>query len=219
MTRAAIRKGADINHKYENGYTALHHAVWFTWYEHTRIPELLIDKGAEINAKTLDGRTPLYTATRRLNLDAVKLLLAAGGDPNLLAVTGFKASLIHNTLDCVVISEPLGCGVAGSGQPKEELLAKAKEIIRLLLDHGADPNVKSQKFGWTPLIEVASNLTTEDDLVRLLIEHGADPNLTDEKGKTALDYAYERKDDVLLIDGNNIYGPQVYNYLNSIRAQ
>ena len=42
---------------------------------------LLLERGAEVNAKTKDGTTALVTAARRGNTDSVKLLLAHGADP------------------------------------------------------------------------------------------------------------------------------------------
>jgi ankyrin repeat protein len=45
------------------------------------------------------------------------------------------------------------------------------DIVKILLDSGANPNIKT-KCGWTPLIYAASK--NSEDIVRLLLEKGAD---------------------------------------------
>jgi hypothetical protein len=90
------------------------------------------------------------------------------------------------------------------------------EIVRALLAHGADPNLREDDC-WTPLRWAASHgheeVTREllaagadPDLcaplveaarrgslavVKALLEHGADPQVTDAEGRTALDLAGE----------------------------
>ena len=41
--------------------------------------ELLLNKGAEINAKNNDGQTPLFVASRYGHMDVVELLRRHGG--------------------------------------------------------------------------------------------------------------------------------------------
>ena len=62
------------------------------------------------------------------------------------------------------------------------------ETVRLLLDHGANPN-SQDKYGDTPLIlAVAYGDMSEEstDILRLLLDHGADVNVQDNDGNTAL---------------------------------
>jgi len=63
--------------------------------------------------------------------------------------------------------------------------AERFELARFLLSHGADPNTPD-KFGATPLHEVASNNDVE--LARIIIEEGtgADVNARDQYGSTPL---------------------------------
>lgn len=56
------------------------------------------------------------------------------------------------------------------------------EVVRLLLEAGVDPNIRSAINSSTPLHQAAYSAGPE--MVRLLIEHGADPNLSNKDGKT-----------------------------------
>ena len=79
---------------------------------------------------------------------------------------------------------PLHSAVATDAGPSEH------EIIRLLLEAGADPNAKSREGG-TPLHTAA--FTGDLEGAELLLAYGADPNASDPKGHTPLDIARDRR--------------------------
>ena len=60
------------------------------------------------------------------------------------------------------------------------------DIVKLLLEHGANPNIQENKYGYTPLHVAVKNCHV--DVVRVLLEHGADPTIRDNEGRTPLDY-------------------------------
>jgi ankyrin repeat protein len=62
------------------------------------------------------------------------------------------------------------------------------EIVRLLLEHGADPNA-AQDGGFTPLHAAAQNDDRES--VEALLAAGADPALASDDGKRPADLAGE----------------------------
>src|SRR5438105_11754558 len=116
------------------------------------------------DARTPDGFTPLHIAAFSHNLDAARLLLEAGADPNVLATASFARVT------------PLGtCAFAG-----------ANDVARLLLEHAADTELTSDRGG-TPLHSAAQNGNRE--LAELLLAHGADRHARTETGQTPADLA------------------------------
>ncbi len=123
----ALSKGADVNEKNsQDGTTPLHMAAFFG---HTEIAKLLLRNKADINAKDNEGDSPLLAA----------------------------------------------------------LTNRQKEMGELLVNRGAQVNVKMAKGGWTPLHLAV--LLKDEDLVRLLVEKGADKGAKTSEGKTPLDLA------------------------------
>ncbi|HJP91626.1 MAG TPA: ankyrin repeat domain-containing protein [Pyrinomonadaceae bacterium] len=120
------------------GFTALHGNL-----NHTDVVELLIDKGADINAVSKNAflATPLQSALAMGWTDAAKLLVARNANVNCRGEEG--GTPLHE--------------VAGNGQI---------ELARLLLDHGANINAKDNN-GKTPLtIAVESKQTAMANFLR-----------------------------------------------------
>jgi len=103
------------------------------------------------NARSPDGFGPLGLAAFFGRYEAAEILLRAGANPNTPASNPFKVSPIHS---------------AAAHRDAQRSL----KVCRLLLDHGADPNVK-QAGGWTPLHQAAAHGRRE--VVELLLAHGA----------------------------------------------
>ena len=139
----------------------------------------LLEKGADANAKTRDGRTALLMAIRIGRLDIVKLLVENGADVNkpgtlkFLVDRGSTFDLRSNEITALFWA-------VERVQP---------EIVRFLVDHGADLNAKDNN-GNTVLIKAvySNNL----DIIKCLVEHGADSTVKDDNGETAAMHAKRR---------------------------
>ena len=74
-----LARGADVNAKKLNGYTALMIAAR---YNNTKTVDKLLDEGADANASAPDGFTALMLAAEHGHADIVDKLLAQGVDVN-----------------------------------------------------------------------------------------------------------------------------------------
>ncbi len=107
---------------------------------HKAIVELLISNKAEINARSRDGSTPLYSAIRKYNKEIVALLLANQAEVNIVENRG-KWTPLHMT----VVSRPSVISYRGSLEDaKANIENSFKEIALLLLTHQADLNAKDK---------------------------------------------------------------------------
>lgn len=121
---------------------------------------LLLDLGADVNAKNRRGSTPLHWAIH--DESKVRVLVARGASVNVRQVEGRTPLYLAALL--------------GNGHP----------IVRLLLAHGADPSIASAN-GMTPLMAAATR--GDVDALRLLLDAKADVNARDGAGETALMFA------------------------------
>lgn len=64
-----------------------------------------------------------------------------------------------------------------------------KTVARLLLEHGADPNVRDCSTGTTPLHDAAREGFLET--ARVLVEYQANPQMTDNRGYRPVDLAHQ----------------------------
>jgi ankyrin repeat protein len=207
--RALIEAGADLNAVDPDGTTALVLAVINAHYDEAAI---LIDAGADLNIGDAAGMTPLYAVVdmqhqepmvnrplpkpsgRLLPLDIVKRLLARGADPN----ARLKTPLLmrqHNGGDPQL----------GEGATALMRAAKVSDatIIGVLLDAGADPNLRLRNQ--TTALMIAASRAARDggpesatvEAMKLLIARGADVNAVNDNGESALHIAVARGDSLV----------------------
>ncbi|MBL7663311.1 ankyrin repeat domain-containing protein [bacterium] len=177
----------------KEGISLLHYGVFHGSLDVVRV---LLEHGADTEYKSFDRNTALsyvgpyedelfdlvlkhsknvaqdeqsfWNALNNNNLERVKKLIAAGQRVHLLR----SEEVIRMSID------------------KNSL-----EMLKLLLDSGADPNSSERYSKRTPLMLAAG--AGKIEFVKILLEKGADPELKDKDGRTAKDYSkYSNSDEV-----------------------
>jgi ankyrin repeat protein len=135
----------DVNKANRNGVTPLHFASSLSDKNcHAdKIMEFLIKKGANLNAQTVDGYTPLQITAYNGYYRLSKILIENGADINIK--NNDKSTALHQLL-------------------------KSKNIednhIKLLIEKGADVNVKD-KYNITPIHLTVGTLNSKGDTLEL----------------------------------------------------
>ena len=132
---------------------------------YARTAELLLKKGASLEARDESGRTPLIAAATYGSKGIVALLLDKGAKIEATDNAG-QTPLIAAACDCAVIDMP-----------------STYDILKLLIEHGANIEARSSD-GKTALMRAAASGHSGN--VELLLERGADVNALDNAGNTAL---------------------------------
>jgi hypothetical protein len=144
----------------------------------TNTVKLIIDDGADINAKNIDGMTLLMYASLRGHLETVRTLIVKGADVNAKkndGVTSLMYASLGGHLEIVQALLAKGADVnAKKNDGITALLVATKsgkpEVVQALLAKGADVNAKS-RGGWTALTIASVNAL--DRVEKLLKEAGA----------------------------------------------
>merc|ERR1712080_25574 len=156
MLNLLVASGAHVNYQNDYGETALTRAVRFPYKEGSvEIAQALIDAGADVNTKYPNvareeeiGWTPLMKALATGHKEMCQLLLAAGPDLSYRNPKGQTALLMAIIYD------------SGDDAP---------EIVKSLIDAGADVNVSAEwnEMTFTPLMHAAE--AEEKELCKILI--------------------------------------------------
>ncbi|KAH6970387.1 hypothetical protein BKA56DRAFT_558737 [Ilyonectria sp. MPI-CAGE-AT-0026] len=138
-----------------------------SYYGHRAVVKLLLEQGADIEAKhTGYGRTPLSWAAERGHEAVVRVLLEQGAD---------------------VEAKDTGYGRTPLSWAAER---GHKAVVRLLLKQGANVEAKDTGYGRTPLSWAAER--GHEAVVRLLLKQGANIEVEDDGGRAPLSRAAEK---------------------------
>ena len=177
--------------------------------DHVECIKKLIIAGADPNTTDYKGETPLHEAARRGRDACVRVLIEAGGGPNVTASDYFGRTPLH-----------------------EAALHGHDTCVRRLLSAGADPNVTDNAGitplhyaihrgnavwelvaadadvnagSWTPLHSAAHE--GNEMFVQMLVAAGANPNAVDDEGRTPLQLA---------VDGGHVECAKILGYIDDI---
>jgi ankyrin repeat protein len=143
-----------------------------------RVQQLIAADSAAVSGWAADGFQPLHLAAFFGHPSIAAMLIANRADPNSVARNAMAVCPLHSAA-----------------------ANRSCETVRLLLEHGANPNTK-QHGGWTALHAAA--LHNDLNMIRLLLDHGADPHVKSDEGQTAADLANSKSfsEAAALVSGN-----------------
>jgi ankyrin repeat protein len=212
--RVLADRGADLNLADPDGIAPLSMAIINGHYD---LAAYLIDKGANVNAADRAGRTALFFATDMHTLewlfsrpvprpsgeldspDIVAKLLDKGADVN-ARLTGRPFILHHNATGNRTISE-------GATPLMKTATTSDLPLMRVLLERGADPTIKTRNntttvmaaagLNWVDISSIGTEAASIEALT-LLLDRGVDINAVNDEGDTAAHGAAQRGADKVL---------------------
>jgi ankyrin repeat protein len=213
-----LNAGANINMVTNYGWTPL---LTATQNRHYKLAAYLLDHGANPNIPNKGGWTPLYLATDNRNIEAgdypvrtpdmdhldyIRLLIDKGANVN-ARVCG-PASTSTN---CVGDSTETRTNFTMQWLFEEGATAFLRaaqsgdvELMKLLLDHGADPKVYTAHnvtplavasgIGWVEGVTYEWSEEESLEAVNMCLKLGIDANIQDDEGRAALHGAAHKGD-------------------------
>jgi ankyrin repeat protein len=196
LVKRLIAKKANVSSRDSKKRSPLHIAVE---KGNKDLVKLLLDAGADVNALDFNYISPLHIAVEKGNKDLVKLLLDAGADVNAL---DFKyISPLHIALksknqeiETILLNAPgIDCNIRDVYGCSPLFFAikimKDVELVKLLLQKGADVNAELVTGGFERPIHSALKHGSEECINFLLAQDGIDFNVQDENKDTPLHIA------------------------------
>ncbi|TDP85636.1 ankyrin repeat protein [Halanaerobium saccharolyticum] len=204
VVKTIIDKDARVNKRDSSGRNAIYYAA--TYNTDSKIINLLVENGADVNSKNKKGLTPLMRASAFNNYEVVKALIDHGADINSKTESGFTpilyAAKYSNNPEVIDILVENGAEIKGGlfSDVPNPLYQSAKynnnsEITKKLIKLGANPN---DDYDNSPLIEAAEYNNAE--VVKAILESGVDVNYQNSKGNTALHRAAYKAEDPRIIE-------------------
>mmetsp|Transcript_24130 Transcript_24130/g.24718 ORF Transcript_24130/g.24718 Transcript_24130/m.24718 type:complete len:810 (+) Transcript_24130:123-2552(+) len=181
----------------ECGMAAIH---WAALKGNEACLRILVDKGADVDCLNGGLNSPLLLAAAYGHDTVARILIEKGSDP-----------MIRNLRDRDAVFMAVVYGHASKGLPWTLQLLNSKGVnlnqvdslgatplhvcaeknlarpVRMLVDAGANVNVKHQKTGLTPLQMACSHDIPDVETIRSFLDKGAYANWRDFQGRTAFE--------------------------------
>jgi len=180
----------------QGAWTPLHLAAT---QGHASVVSALLTRKVALDAGDATGHTPLMVAAARKFPQVMVMLLQAGAPPSISDPSGrtalhFAVASGDATGVDALLRFKANPNAADGDKQTPLMVATSKEsrgdLALLLLQHGADPAVRSASRGTTPLMQVAVwSEVGGTELVPALLQASADAEATDRFGSTALHIA------------------------------
>jgi ankyrin repeat protein len=188
MMEKLLKAGADPNARLQN-------TLWYTTYNRDLLG---VDR---------TGATPFWRAAYALDIDAMRLLLRYGADPNLPTIKvpervdeeagGAGDGIDHSGLPEIPFGGPavypihaasgVGYGQGFAGNSHRHVPDGWLPAVKFLVEElGADVNARDHN-GYTPLHHAAAR--GDNELILYLVSKGADPTAVARSGQTTADMA------------------------------
>ena len=196
--RLLVESGADINAIAADGKNALGLAIFNGSYD---IADYLVDAGVDVNQADAQRFSPLFWAVERRNMETapnfpwivtedplllIRKMLDKGADPNWLVNNTPRARMRGGSPRIVFANALMRAAFSAD-----------LELVQLLLEYGADPDVKSSDnettlaaaagLGWVHGFHKDRSLSNRLEIIKILVEdYGSDVNWQDNYGISPL---------------------------------
>lgn len=200
----------------ERGNLPVH---WATMTRQKELLQELVRRGASLESERPDGARPLqltngdyayrgwrdvpgHVETSAEEMSRYLMSLGAFVDISTAAHLGQKSRVLQLLKEDRALANHLpsyGGYYRGSGPPlKNAAAAGHLEIVELLLQYGADPNLREEGIAPHGQALYGAVAGGHSKIVQLLLEHGAHPNPPVESSADALSIALDKKDAALV---------------------
>ncbi len=195
--KVLVDAGADINALTADGKNALGLTIFNGSYD---IADYLVEQGIDVNQADAQRFTPLFWAVDRRNMETapnfpwvvtddplplIRKLLDRGADPNWVINNTPRARMRGGSPRIVFATAIMRAAFSGD-----------LELVQLLLDYGADPQIKSSDnettlaaaagLGWVHGFHKDRSRTERLEIIKILIAMGLDVNWQDNYGISPL---------------------------------